>query len=294
MIGSVSRRTDIPAFYTDWFFNRLEEGWCEVPNPFNAKQISTVDLRPEAVDAFVFWTRDASPMLERLNEIDKRGYRYYFLYTLTPYGPPLEAHPVCFERRLGAFKELSRRIGPKRVIWRYDPVVFSNVTDLEYHKAHFRSLCESLQGWTNRCISSFVTMYAKTRRRLSALSESGIEVCRQQADHPQARELVTFMKAEAAERGIELRSCAQDEPFERCGIVRGKCVDDALLEELFGMSINVPRHRGQRASCRCVLSRDIGVNNTCTGGCSYCYSTRDFSRAMLLRSKHDPTSPRLA
>ncbi len=122
MIISASRRTDIPAFYAEWFMQRIRAGYCTVPNPFNRGQVSTISLAPEDVDAIVFWTRFPRPLLPHLDELDRCGYRYYFQFTLLDYPRSLETHRPDVRQAVEAFRTLAERIGPERVIWRYDPI----------------------------------------------------------------------------------------------------------------------------------------------------------------------------
>ena len=137
MIVSVSRRTDIPAFYSDWFIGRVRDGFCLVPNPFNKKQIARISLRPEDVDCFVFWSKNPRPLTRRLDELDRRGFRYYFLVTLNDYPPELEPALPDLGDRLAAFRDLADTLGPDRVVWRYDPIILSNRTDGAYHRRVF-------------------------------------------------------------------------------------------------------------------------------------------------------------
>jgi len=134
MFIGASRRTDIPAFYSEWFMNKIEIGFCKTINPFNAKQIKTVSLKPKDVDAIVFWTKNPEPMLKYINKLENIGYRYYFQFTLNDYPKELEPKVPIVTERIATFKKLSEMIGKQRVIWRYDPIIFSNVTDLNYHK----------------------------------------------------------------------------------------------------------------------------------------------------------------
>jgi hypothetical protein len=134
MIISASRRTDIPAFYAEWFIKRIRAGFCIVPNPMNAKQTPIISLRPEDVDAIVFWSKNPSPLLPYLNELDQRGFNYYFQFTLNDYPRALEPNVPYLNTRLQIFKELSERIGSSRVVWRYDPIVISNFTDYQFHR----------------------------------------------------------------------------------------------------------------------------------------------------------------
>jgi hypothetical protein len=156
MIISASRRTDIPAFYSKWFMNRIREGYCLVPNPLNTKQISVVTLSPVEVDAIVFWSKNPEPLIPYLSELDDYGFRYYFQFTLNDYPSALEPNIPSLESRLETFRKLSKLLGPKRVIWRYDPIIISNYTPPSYHIERFRNIANELRGFTKRVMVSFV------------------------------------------------------------------------------------------------------------------------------------------
>ena len=168
MILSVSRRTDIPAFYSDWFFSRLEEGYVLVRNPMNYYQVSKIKLTPDLIDCIVFWTKDPTNMLHRLNEI--KNYQYYFQITITGYDNTIERNVRSKNQLVEAFKTLSQTLGKKRVIWRYDPIIISPLIDLEFHQKNFAELAMALSGYTERCIISFVDMYSKTERNMKHLN----------------------------------------------------------------------------------------------------------------------------
>ena len=291
MIISASRRTDVPAFYSDWFMNRIEFGYCDVPNPFNPTQISRVSLKPEDVDVLVFWTRNPSPLLPRLDELDRRGYRYLFLYTLMH--NPRTIDPGCpgLEEALAAFKSLSDRIGPERVVWRYDPVLFTNKTPPEFHRKTYESLARQLRGFTRRSIMSVVNLYSKTRQRLSALRQKGVDLV--EWEEESLIDLWKSMAVAAQDNGMDLLSCAQERDRTACGIKPGKCIDDGLIREGFGLEVGHRKDPSQRKACGCVVSKDIGMYDTCLYGCVYCYATTSFDRAKENYRLHDPQSPAL-
>lgn len=167
MILSVSRRTDIPNYYPEWFFNRIKEGFVYVRNPMNPRQISRIDISPDVVDCIVFWTKNPEPMLERLNELS--DYRYYFQFTLTGYGRDIEPGiPHKKEKMIPVFKDLADRIGKQRVIWRYDPIMFTSTYTPEYHLKAFEQIASALNGYTEKCVISFVDFYSKNKRNLEA------------------------------------------------------------------------------------------------------------------------------
>lgn len=159
MILSVSRRTDIPAFYSDWFFNRLQAGFVDVRNPMNIHQISRIKISPDVVDCIVFWTKNPKKMLDRLDELS--GYNYYFQFTINPYDKQIEHYVPQKSEVIATFQALSMKIGPEKVIWRYDPILLTNKIDVNYHIKYFNELAKRLNGYTNRCVISFVDLYKK-------------------------------------------------------------------------------------------------------------------------------------
>ncbi len=291
MIISASRRTDVPAFYSRWFMKRIEAGYCDVPNPFNPAQITKVSLKPEDADAIVFWTRNALPLLPHLGELNLKGHRYYFLYTLMDNPRPIDPRCPSLREALATFKALSDRIGPERVIWRYDPVVFSNATTVDFHKKIYERIARELQGYTRRSIISVVTIYRKARQRLAALSEVGIELT--ECEGEDFVDLMRFLASVARENGMALSSCAQDRDLAPFGILPGKCIDDGLIREVFGLEVNHTKDPSQREACGCVVSKDIGMYDTCLYGCVYCYATKSFEKAKENYRRHDPDAPSL-
>jgi len=291
MIISASRRTDIPAFYSRWLMTRLEAGFCLVPNPFNPKQVIKVSLKPEEVDVMVFWTRNASPLLPYLGELDRRGYRYYFLYTVMD--NPRALDPGCPPLRdaLTTFKTLSDRIGPERVLWRYDPIVFSTATGPAFHEKTYEAIATQLQGYTRRSIISLVTVYKKARERLSALKQAGIELT--ECDEEVFGGFMRFLASVARDKGMALTSCAQERDLVPYGIPPGKCIDDGLIREVFGWEGSPAKDPSQRRACGCVTSKDIGMYDTCVYGCTYCYATTGLEQAKENFRRHDPEAPSL-
>jgi len=275
MIISVSRRTDIPAFYSDWFFRRLDEGFVMTRNPFNHSQVRRVSLLPEDVDCFVFWTKDPAPMLERLRVLDERGYPYYFLFTLTPYGNDLELNLRPKEAITRTFKQLSERIGNRRVIWRYDPIILNNKIGISYHIREFHRYCKLLVGFTDNVIISFVDMYSKIK------SDKIREIT-----SDEMRELSLGLSHIEGEHGLSIRSCCED--LTVCGVRPAPCIDGELIRQITGKSFKLKQDPGQRPHCGCMQSVDIGVYNTCGNGCVYCYA--NYSPASVKKNmlKHDP------
>ncbi len=286
MIISASRRTDIPAFYSEWLMNRIRAGYCLVPNPFNRSQVSRVSLEPENVDGIVFWTRNPRPLLSHLSELDDRGYRYYFLHTLMAYPRQIDPGSPPLDVAIEGFRKLSERIGPARVIWRYDPVFLSSITDQGFHERAYRQIAQALQGYTLRSVVSVTHMYRKIQRRLTGLVEQGIEILPH--DRQNVSSLMGIFREHASMSGMELQSCADELGLQEYGIQPGKCIDDALISRVWGLDLQLGRDTCQRKSCGCVVSKDIGMYDSCLFGCLYCYATTSFERARVNHQRHDP------
>ncbi|HTF99199.1 MAG TPA: DUF1848 domain-containing protein [Nitrospirota bacterium] len=284
MIVSASRRTDIPAFYSEWFMNRIREGFVLVRNPFNPQQVSRISLKPGDIDCIVFWTKNPANILGRLEELDRRGYHYYFLFTLTPYGKDIETNLPDKEEIVSTFIRLSSMIGRQRVIWRYDPVVITGQLDRAYHEREFRALARKLAPCTDRCIISFLDFYAKTKRNMKDIPAMEIE-------EASMRELSRSFRDTCRQYDLQLQTCAEEIDLADMGIPAGKCIDDERIAAMLGRKISVPKAPGQRKTCRCASSVDIGAYNSCPHHCLYCYANYSRDQVKSNIALHDPESP---
>ncbi|MCQ2171287.1 MAG: DUF1848 domain-containing protein [Bacteroidales bacterium] len=284
MILSVSRRTDIPAFYSDWFFNRLKEGFVYVRNPMNIHQVSKIVLSPEVIDCIVFWSKNPKPMLQRLDEL--KDYMYYFQFTINAYDKFFEVGVPKKEGIINTFRELSSKIGAKRVIWRYDPILLTSQMDVDYHIHYFEEIAKRLKGYTNTCVISFVDLYKKTQNNLKDTEA-------REPSTEEMFELSSKMYLIANKYGITIQTCAEEIALETIGIKHGKCIDNVLIEDLIGAKLVVSKDSNQRQECGCVQSIDIGEYNTCTHGCKYCYANFRDGVVRKNRMSHDPHSPLL-
>lgn len=291
MIISASRRTDIPAFYADWMLNRLRAGYCTVPNPFNRNQVSRISLAASDVDVIVFWTRNAGPLLRHLDEIDSLGYRYYFQFTILGYPHCIEPHTPALQTATSVFRKLAGRLGPERVVWRYDPIVFTQATPPEVHRQKFREIAEDLAGHTRRVVVSVVDPYRKTEARMAELQGHGAGLCECPSD--EFAQLMTDLAGYARQHEMEIVSCAEEIELAQYGIRAGKCVDDELIQQAFGLQVSTRKDSSQRQACGCIRSRDIGMYDSCLFGCPYCYATKSFELARKQHDRHDPLSPSL-
>ena len=285
MIVSASRRTDIPNNYSEWFFNRIKEQYVYVHNPMNPHQVSKIDLSPEVVDCIVFWTKNPKPMLERLDEL--KEYKYYFQFTLTGYGTDIESNvPHKKEVVIPIFQELSNKIGKEKVIWRYDPIMFTEKYTMEYHLRAFEQIANALNGYTEKCVISFVDTYAKNKKCMTELGVKSL-------DKSQLLDFSKRLRRIASKNNMEIGSCAEIIDLEECGIKHNSCIDQKLIESIIGCKINVSKDKNQRKECGCIESVEIGTYNTCKNGCKYCYANDSQEIVDYHCSKYDVMSPML-
>lgn len=284
MIISASRRTDIPAFYGRWLINRLREGFVYVRNPFNHRQVSKIILSPDVVDCIIFWTKNPVPFFPYLQEIDDLGYSYYFQFTLTPYDDRIEKNLPSKESLVDAFVKLAELIGSQRVIWRYDPILLAEDISPSYHQKHFLDLASKLRGSTERCIISFLDLYARTKRNTKSLKLQTIT-----EEHMKL--LGGFLASIGADYNLELFTCAEAIDLSALGIKKGKCVDAELIESITKSTLQVRKDKNQRKECGCVESVDIGAYNSCAHNCLYCYANDSLSTTTARISTHRPSSP---
>ena len=285
MIISASRRTDLPAYYSKWFFRRLQEGYVLVRNPVNPRQVSRVSLSPEVVDGFVFWTKNPAPMIPWLDKLPDCP--YYFQVTLTPYDEQIERYlPSKRKVILPAVRQLARQIGPERVVWRYDPVFLTEKYSVDFHKKAFAQIARLLRGNTGRCVISFLDWYPPMEKRLRPLAPRPL-------GGDEMRELAASFGQAAAENGMRIFTCAETADLSGFGVEHGCCIDRDLLERIGGRPLCAEKDRSERAACGCVQSVDIGAYDTCPGGCLYCYADHGVGRTMRNLAGFDPSSPLL-
>lgn len=285
MIISASRRTDIPAFYAEWFERRVQEGFLYVRNPMNAHQVSEVTLSPSVVDCIVFWTKNPIPLMERLDAF--AAYRYYFQFTLTGYGRDVEPNvPDKKAELIPAFQRLSDKVGAERVIWRYDPIAFTEKYTPEYHLRAFEQIASLLQGRTERCVISFVDGYACNRKALAEMGSRDV-------GDDRLLEFCKRLSTLAHEHGMAVGSCAEKIDLSGVGIEHNACIDKKLIERIEGCDLRVDKDKSQRVECGCFASIDIGTYNTCGAGCKYCYARRSERATQENLRRYDPASPLL-
>jgi hypothetical protein len=266
MIICASRRTDVPAFHSEWLMNRLREGRVLVRNPVAKNVIHKVDLSRKNVDLLLLMTKDPRPMIPFIDELKEMNINISFQVSITPYGSDIEPGVPDKADIAEAFRTVSKMIGKNRITWRYDPVILNEKFDIGYHERKFGVLCRELSGYTERCIFSFVEIHKK----LEGLRETGLL---KKITEEEAFEFGTAVSPFAKENEMELNLCCSEYDLSELGILSRGCIDkegmrslDVPFEEL---SIPI------RDRCLCVKNVDIGEYDTCSHDCIYCYANRN-------------------
>ncbi len=277
---SASRRTDIPAFYAEWFIRRLSAGSVIVQQPYSGRY-SAVSLAPGDVAAFVFWSKNYASLLSRLEQVERVSKSLFFHFTITG-NRDLELAVPDPRDAIRDFLYLSHRYSSAQITWRFDPLCITDKLTYEIHEERFRLCAEQLQGAAERCIISFVHPYKKVLVNMA-----------KQGDHRladisplQKRQYALRLAVWAEHFGIRLLSCCND--FLLCGSIgKAACIDGKYLSGLFGSDFDM-RPASIRKECACTRSIDIGAYDTCAHGCLYCYANADKDRARAAVLRHDP------
>ena len=307
VIVSASRATDIPAFFAKWFRNRLETGYLIWRNPFNTKQLQHISFKKTRI--FVFWSKNPKPLIQYLPEIEARGIHYYFQFTLNDYEQEkLEPNVPPLAQRIETFKALSKRLGKKRVIWRYDPLILTNTISIDVLVDRIRSIACQLEGYAEKLVISFadIGIYRKVQNNLTRE-----DVPFREFTPPAMMELAERLQQHNQKWGFKIATCAESVLLDQYGIGHNRCIDDDLMIELFnddsalmnflgyqpdlfaGSSRPYLKDKGQRKECGCIVSKDIGMYDTCHHLCKYCYANTSRKAVENNLRKHDPNSESL-
>lgn len=280
MIVSASYRTDIPAFHADWFRARLAEGICTVSNPYGGKP-SSVLLRGDGVDGYVFWTRNAAPFAAAFDDVAALDLPFVVQFTVTGYPRSLDPHTPRAADAVAQITALARKFGPRSVVWRYDPVVITSATPVAWHLRNFADLAGKLAGSVDECVISAAQMYKKTERRLNIAAETH-KFNWKDPVWDEKRDLLSRVADVAADFGLMTTICSQPEALDgqvSSLLTAARCIDADRLSDIAGYDI-AARQKGNRDGCLCAESRDIGAYDTCAHGCVYCYAVSDHDRAV--------------
>lgn len=283
-IISISRRTDIPAFYSDWFMNRLKAGFAGYVNPFGGQKYIH-SLKPEDVTCFVFWSKNYTPFLDNLKIIENMGYKFYFNYTITGLPNIFECNLVKTETSIDSLKKLSKLYTPKHINWRYDPIIISDITDYSFHINNFENIASVLEGYVERCYFSYAIQYGKVKRNFDKFqNENNIKIV--EPDASLRIKLANELADIAGNHGIKMLTCCGDHLLSN-KIAKAHCIAGNIIEELFFQNGFKYDEKPTRKECGCTQSIDIGTYDTCPHGCIYCYANMNKNMAENRHQNHD-------
>lgn len=280
MILQTGMRTDIPAFYSKWFVNRIKEGYVLVRNPYNPSAVTKYRINPEVVDLIAFCTKNPAPMLGYMDIL--KPYGQFWFVTITPYGKEIEPNVPDKRQVLEDFKTLSNSVGIDSVGWRYDPIFITEKYSLDFHLKAFEQMAKTLSGYTDTCIISFIDLYKKVIKNF-----------------PQARMVNKKERLKIGEvfadigrkYGITVKACAEGNELEIYGIDCDGCLTQEVYESALHTKLNMPKRKGQRTECACFFGNDIGVYDTCRHFCKYCYANTNKDAVIRNSKLHNPNSP---
>lgn len=272
-IISVSRRTDIPAFYTEWFMRRLDAGEVYVRNAYNGR-FSKVSLLAEDIYCFVFWSKNYAPLIPYLDKIEKVTKNLFFHFTITGIPKGIEFNSPFYAETIKDFLYLSQRYAPEHLIWRFDPICITDKMPFEFYEERFAECAELMKGHCVSCYISFVNKYKKVFANFERYTNNSL------VDVPQhiLRQYAHKLSRIATRYGIKLFACCNDFLVSD-KVHKGSCIDAHYLAHLFKNSDIVTIVAPTRRECACTKSIDIGAYDTCPHGCVYCYANADIEKA---------------
>ena len=282
MIIQTGNRTDIPAFYSEWFANRLREGYVLVRNPFNPVSVTRYRLDPSVVDLLIFCSKNPAPMLPHMDLL--KQYRQYWFVTITPYGKDIEPNVPEKAAVMDTFRKLSSIVGPEKMCWRYDPILIDEQWTADRHIEAFTSMCETLSGSTFTVVISFIDLYEKVKRNFPEARTVPFDL--------QMTLTKSFVEI-AARHSMTVKPCGEDPRLASAGADCSGCMTQQLFEEAVGEPLILPKLQNNRKDCACYITGDIGAYNSCGHLCRYCYANTDKAAVVSSMRQHDPASPLL-
>ncbi len=268
---SASRRTDIPAFYLDWFMDAIKNKNIQIKNPLYKKNYTNVDLSPSSVEWIVFWSRNYDKFLKNISFF--KDYNLYFHFTILSHQPKLEKNSTPISLALLQMEKLVSNFGTDRIIWRYDPIVLwreSGTVHTNFDENEFNFLCEKMQSFgISKCYFSFATNYAKFKNRF----KSKYPNFKIEDNQSTLNNVLKSMTAIVADHQIQLFICCNDASINET-IQKGSCISGNLLNSISGSKKVSKAKAPSRENCGCSKSIDIGnyIHQPCYFGCIYCYA----------------------
>ena len=283
MIINTGQRTDIPAFYSKWFINRIKEGYVLVRNPYNPNLVTKFKLDPNVVDVIGFCTKNPKPMFEYLDELKPFGQFWYI--SITGFEDDLEPNVPKIDEVINDFKYLSNKVGKDSIAWRYTPIIINDKYTKERHIKTFEYIASKLSGYTNLVTFGFLDIYPKLEKNHPELKDTDdltkIEITKE------------FIKI-AKKYNLELRLCSKEKWLKEYGVDIQGCMRLEDYERAIGKKLVIKKRMDARKNyCACLISNDIGMYNTCPHLCKYCYANGDKKLIIDNYMKHDPNSPLL-
>lgn len=284
MILNTGSRTDIPAYYSEWFYNRVRAGFVLVRNPYYPSQVTKYLLNPEVVDMIVFCTKNPQPMLNDTASFVTllSTFDTFWFVTITPYETDIEPFVPPREQAIDSFRKISDLAGKQRTSWRYDPIFITEKYSAAYHIEQFSAMAQILSKYTSQCVVSFIDLYEKTKKNFRGIRS---------VTHEEQEQLIAAFSETARAYGLQIHLCCENRALVRENVDADGCMSKAVLEKALGCNLKVPQKKMARAECACLLGADIGAYNTCGHGCLYCYANYDRATVISNRRNHDPLSP---
>lgn len=282
-ILSVSRRTDIPAFYSDWFINRIKEEYVLYPLP-KSQKLKHLDLTPKTIDCIVFWSKNYEHLINHLNFLDSKGFQYLFHFTINNYPENLEFNVIKFHEAVEQFHSLSKHTSPEHVLWRYDPIIITSNLTTNFHLYNFENIASKIQGLTKKCYIEFVDIYKKVDKNFKKHNINPITLSQQQKLN-----LLESLAKVAFKYDIQVYACC-DHSLTSDHVKKASCIDPILIEKIIGKPISY-KYSPTRPDCGCAKSIDIGEFGTCLHGCLYCYAASDQNSTSDFKDNFNNNSP---
>ena len=282
MILNTGLRTDIPGFFSQWFYNRIDEGFVYVRNPYAKNQVYSYKLNPELIDCIIFCTKNPKPMFENLEKLDE--FNQYWHITITPYESEIEPNVPPVNEVIESFKYLSSRLGKDNISLRYDPIFINEKYTLKKHIESFEYIASSLSDYTDEAIISFIDLYDKTRRNFPQ--------ARQVNKEERLRIGEEFAKI-GKDNNLTIKTCVEGTELDKFGLDSSGCMTKETIERVIGKNLNINEQKARNGECYCLLNNDIGQYNTCNHGCLYCYANSNKRLVERNLKLHNPKSPLL-
>ena len=279
MILQTGQRTDIPAFYGQWFINRVKAGFVDVRNPYHPNQIMRYMINHNIVDGIAFCTKNPLPFIQYLPYI--ADYHQYWHMTITPYGTDIEPYVPPYEQVINGFKTISNGLNPQSMVWRYDPILINHTYSVDFHCESFYKIAKSLEGYTDTVVASYLDIYDKVLRNFPEGKRPPKDI--------QIRLMKNLVDI-ANQFGMTLKTCGEGDTFKHIGADTSGCLTIDCYERAWNVKLKVPKKRPARPECNCYLHGDIGAYDTCSHFCRYCYANTNQHAVRININDHDPRS----